>query len=55
MDRKIERIIIEVTPEMRRRVQELNQSVIDDAQSMKDISAKVNDLQFESIQYTNQY
>lgn len=46
MDRKVEHIVIEVTPEMVQRVQELNQA------AMKDMK-KINNIARESMEMQN--
>ena len=50
LDRKVEHIIIEVTPEMRNRVQELNQSAINDMKKSNDILKQTNEMQIASMQ-----
>ena len=37
MDKRVEHIIIEVTPEMMQRVQELNQAAMEDMKKINDI------------------
>ena len=50
LDGKVEHIIIEVTPEMRKRVQELNQAAINDMKKSNDILKQTNDMQMASMQ-----
>ena len=49
-DGKDEHIIIEVTPEMRKRVQELNQAAINDMKKSNDILKQTNEIQMASMQ-----
>lgn len=48
-DRKIKKIVIDVTPEMRQKIQELNQSVADDMKKIGNISIQSMELQVESM------
>ena len=50
LDGKVEHIIIEVTPEMRKRVQELNQAAINDMKKSNDILKQTNEIQMASMQ-----
>lgn len=49
MDKKIEQIIIEITPEMRQRLQELNQSVMNDMKRVSGIASQSMELQTACI------
>ena len=48
-DRKVNKIVIDVTSEMRQRIQELNQSVADDMKKIGNISTQSMELQVESM------
>ena len=48
-DRKVNKIVIDVTPEMRQRIQELNQLVADDMKKIGNISIQSIELQVESM------
>ena len=50
VDGKVEHIIIEITPEMRKRVQELNQAAINDMKKSNDILKQTNEMQMASMQ-----
>lgn len=50
LDGKTEHIIIEITPEMRRRVQKLNQAAINDMEKSNDILKQTNEMQMASMQ-----
>lgn len=50
VDGKVEHIIIEITPEMRKRVQELNQAAINDMKKSNDILKQTNEMQIASMQ-----
>lgn len=50
LDGKVEHIIIEITPEMRKRVQELNQAAINDMKKSNDILKQTNEMQIASMQ-----
>ena len=50
LDGKVEHIIIEITPEMRKRVQELNQAAINDMKKSNDILKQINEMQMASMQ-----
>ena len=50
LDGKVEHIIIEITPEMRKRVQELNQAAINDMKKSNDILKQTNEMQMASMQ-----
>lgn len=50
LDEKVEHIIIEITPEMRKRVQELNQAAINDMKKSNDILKQTNEMQMASMQ-----
>ena len=45
MDRKIERFIIRTTPEMKERIQELDQSVMNDMKKVSNIATQSMELQ----------
>lgn len=49
MDRTVEHIIIEITPEMKKRIQELNQSVMDDMSKVSDIASQSIEMQNASM------
>lgn len=49
LDGKVEHIIIEITPEMRKRVQELNQAAINDMKKSNDILKQINEMQMASM------
>lgn len=49
MDRRVEHIIIEVTPEMMQRVQELNQAAIKDMKKISDIAKQSMEMQNASM------
>lgn len=49
MDRRVEHIIIEVTPEMVRRVQELNQAAMKDMKKISDIANQSIEMQNASM------
>lgn len=55
MDKKIEKIIIKITPEMKKRIQELDQSVLDEIKKDIDINKEVQDMQYKSILEANKY
>lgn len=47
--RKVNKIVVDVTSEMRQRIQELNQSVADDMNKIGNISTQSMELQVESM------
>lgn len=49
MDRKIERFIINTTPEMRERIKELDQSVLNDMKKVSNIATQSMELQTASM------
>lgn len=49
MDRRVEHIIIEVTPEMVQRVQELNQAAMKDMKKISDIAKQSIEMQNASM------
>lgn len=55
MDKKIEKIIIKITPEMKKRIQELDQSVLDEIKKDIDINKEVQDVQYKSILEASKY
>lgn len=55
MDKKIEKIIIKTTPEMKKRIQELDQSVLDEIKKDIDINKEVQDMQYKSILKASKY
>lgn len=55
MDKKIEKIIIKITPEMKKRIQELDQSVLDEIKKDIDINKEVQDMQYKSILEASKY
>lgn len=55
MDKKIEKIIIKTTPEMKKRIQELDQSVLDEIKKDIDINKEVQDMQYKSILEASKY
>lgn len=55
MDKKIEKIIIKTTPEMKKRIQELDQSVLDEIKKDIDINKEVQDIQYKSILEASKY
>lgn len=54
-DKKIEKIIIKITPEMKKRIQELDQSVLDEIKKDIDINKEVQDMQYKSILEASKY
>ncbi len=55
MDKKIEKIIIKTTPEMKKRIQELDQSVLDEIKKDIDINKEVQYMQYKSILEASKY
>lgn len=49
MDRRVEHIVIEVTPEMVQRVQELNQAAMEDLKKISDITKQSIEMQNASM------
>lgn len=49
MDRKVERFILRTTPEMKNRLQELDQSVMNDMKKVSDIATQSMELQTASL------
>lgn len=45
MDRKVERFVISITPEMKERIQELDQSVLNDMKKVSSIATQSMELQ----------
>ena len=53
MDKKVERIIIEVTPEMRQRIRELNEQAMKDSEYLSKINQATGNMQAESMAAAN--
>jgi hypothetical protein len=53
MDKKVERIIIEVTPEMRERIRKLNEQAMKDSEYLSKINQATGNMQAESMAAAN--